>query len=202
MEISGARLSTQPTQALLRTRWPPEKTDVAHPSVPNFSQGKPAIMSHPATIRLPSTGPRVAIVGDVCRLLATGADTNGAYCQMDVMVPPGGGPPPHVHTREEEAFYVLEGTITFQLGNEQIVAGPGTFLNMPIGSEHSFKNETAEPARMLITVAPAGLEQMFLEAGHVLDDETTQLPPVTPEDIARLLAIAPKYGIEIRVPQH
>lgn len=158
--------------------------------------------THPATIRQPATGPRLTIVGDVYRLLATGAETSGTYSQMEALVPPGGGPPPHVHTREEEAFYVLEGTIIFQLGKERIVAGPGTFLNMPIGSEHSFRNETTEPARMLITVAPAGLEQMFLEAGHMLDDDTTQPPPVTPEDVARLLDVAPKYGVDIRVPQH
>lgn len=157
--------------------------------------------THPATIRQPGTGSRLTIVGDTYRLLATGAETGGTYSQMEAWVPPGGGPPPHVHSREEEAFFILEGTITFQLENERIVAGPGAFLNMPIGSEHCFKNETDKPARMLLTVAPAGLEQMFLEAGHVLDDETTQPPPVTPEDIARLLAVAPKYGVEIRVPQ-
>ena len=60
------------------------------------------------TIRTPSKGRTVAVVGDVYRFLATGEDTNGKYALWEALVPPGGGPPPHVHSREEEGFYVLE----------------------------------------------------------------------------------------------
>jgi len=56
----------------------------------------------------------VAVVGDVYRFLATGEDTNGKYALLEAIVPPGGGPPPHVHSREEEGFYILEGEITSQ----------------------------------------------------------------------------------------
>src|SRR5216117_1489394 len=96
----------------------------------------------------------VAVVGDVYRFLATGEDTNGKYALWEAIVLPGGGPPPHTHSREEEGFYVLEGEITLLVGDKRLVAGPGMFANMPVGSLHSFKNETDRPARMLISVAP------------------------------------------------
>src|SRR5256885_13579158 len=95
--------------------------------------------------------------------MATGEDTNGKYAMWEAIVPPGGGPPPHVHSREEEGFYVLEGEIAFTVNGERVVAAAGTFANMPVGTPHSFKNESGQPARMLISRAPAGLEQVFFE---------------------------------------
>jgi hypothetical protein len=80
------------------------------------------------------------------------------------------------------------------------VARTGMFASMPIGSQHSFKNEMQSPARMLITVAPAGLEKMFFEVGQPVVPGANSAPPPTPEIIEKLLAIAPKYGIEIKLP--
>lgn len=117
-------------------------------------------------------------------------------------MPPGGGPPPHVHSREEEGFYVLEGEITFQIGDQRVVATAGMFANMPVGTPHSFKNETQRPARMLISVAPAGLEQMFFKVGVPAIQGATSTPPPTKAEIEKLLAVAPRYGVEIRLPQH
>jgi quercetin dioxygenase-like cupin family protein len=155
---------------------------------------------HQPTLRKTAQGRTVAVVGDVYRFLATGEDTNGKYALWEAIVPPGGGPPPHVHSREEEGFYVLDGEITFTVNGERVVATAGTFANMPVGTPHSFKNESGRPARTLISVAPAGLERMFLEVGVPLaEGATTALPP-TKEEIDRLLAVAPKYGIEIRLP--
>ena len=94
----------------------------------------------------------------------------------------------------------MEGEITFQIGEERIVATAGMFANMPVGVPHSFKNESDKPAKMVISIAPAGLEKMFFEIGvPLLEGSTTALPP-TKQDIEKLLAIAPRYGIEIKVP--
>lgn len=154
------------------------------------------------TIRPPAQGRTIAVVGDIYRFLATGEDTNGKYALIEALVPPGGGPPPHVHSREEEGFYVLEGEITFTINGERIVAKAGTFANMPVGTPHSFKNESGQPAKMLFSVAPAGLEQMFFEVGVPLaEGATTALPP-TKDEIEMLLAIAPRYGIEMKLPGH
>jgi quercetin dioxygenase-like cupin family protein len=155
-----------------------------------------------AVLRDAGVGRTVAVVGDVYRFLVTGEDTNGNYALWEALVPPGGGPPLHVHSREEEGFYVLEGEITFRVNGERVVAAAGTFATMPVGTPHAFKNESGQPAKMLISVAPAGLEQMFFQFGVPLaEGATTALPP-TKEEIEKLLAVAPKYGIEIRLPGH
>jgi quercetin dioxygenase-like cupin family protein len=155
-----------------------------------------------AIIRKADEGRTVAVVGDVYRFLATGEDTHGKYALWEAIVPPGGGPPPHVHSREEEGFYVLEGEIAFTIDGKKQVATAGMFANMPVGMPHSFRNESDKPAKMLISVAPAGLEKMFFEVGvAVAEGATTGLPP-TKEEIERLLAIAPNYGIEIKLPKH
>ena len=158
-------------------------------------------MTHPPTVREPGEGKTIAVVGDVYRFLATGDETDGRYAMFEAVVRPGGGPPPHVHSREEESFLVLEGEITFQVGDQQIVAKAGTFANMPVGSLHSFKNNTDTEARMIISVAPAGLERMFMEVGQPVAFGQ-QAPPPSKAEIDKLLAIAPSYGIEIRLQQH
>jgi quercetin dioxygenase-like cupin family protein len=158
-------------------------------------------MAH-ATIRKTNEGRTLAVVGDVYRFLATGEDTNGRYALWEAIVPPGGGPPPHVHSREEEGFYILKGEITFTIGEKRLVASAGVFANMPVGTPHSFKNESNRPAKMLISVAPAGLEQMFFEFGVPLPEGSTTALPPTKEEIEKLLVVAPRYGIEIRLPVH
>ena len=67
------------------------------------------------TVRRATEGRTIAVVGDVYRFLATSEDTSGKYALWEAIVPPGGGPPPHLHSREEEGFYILEGEITFTI---------------------------------------------------------------------------------------
>jgi quercetin dioxygenase-like cupin family protein len=159
-----------------------------------------AVLRQP-TFNTSPQGRTIAVVGDVYRFMATGEDTDGKYALWEALVPPGGGPPPHVHSREEEGFYVLEGEITITVNGNKTLAKAGMFANMPVGTPHSFKNESDRPAKMLISVAPAGLEQMFFEVGVPLAEGATTTPPPTKDEIEKLLAIAPKYGIEIRLPE-
>ncbi len=157
-------------------------------------------MNRVSTLRKPAEGRTIAVVGDVYRFLATGADTGGTYALWEALVPPGGGPPPHVHSREEEGFYILEGEITFTIDGKRVVATAGMFANMPIGTPHSFRNESDKPAKMLISIAPAGLENMFFEVGVPLAEGATTAQPPTKDEIEKLLAVAPRYGVEIRIP--
>lgn len=150
------------------------------------------------TVRQPDQGQTVGVVGDSYRFLVTGTETDGRYATVEATLLPGGGPPPHVHSREDETFYVLEGEVTFWIGAERMVAKPGTFVHMPIGQPHAFKNETERDAKMLISFAPAGLEDYFFEVGQPLEDE---LPPKpTKEEMEKLMAAAPRYGLEITLP--
>src|SRR5437868_14485192 len=148
-------------------------------------------MTHQPTLRQLAEGRTVAVVGDVYRFLATGEDTNGKYALWEAIVPPGGGPPPHVHSREEEGFYILEGEITFRIGEKRTVATAGMFANMPVGTPHSFKNESGKSAKMLISVAPAGLEQMFFEVGVPVDQGAITTAPPTKAEIEKFLEVAP-----------
>ncbi len=157
-------------------------------------------MSRSHSLHPSPEGQTIAIVGDVYRFLATGTDTDGKYAQWEAIVPPGGGPPPHVHQNEEEGFFILEGEITFTINGQKAVAKAGTFANMPVGLPHSFKNESDQPAKMIITVAPAGLEQMFFEIGTSLQEGDTSAPPPAKADIDKLIHAAPKYGIKLLLP--
>src|SRR5690606_4174616 len=136
------------------------------------------------------------------RFLGTRDDTDGMYALWEAIVPPGGGPRRHIHSRVEEGVYILEDEIPCQVGDERIVAEAGEVPKMPLGTPHSFKNESDQPAKMLISVAPAGLEQMFFEFGVPLTEGATTALPPTNEEIEKLLEIAPKYGIEIKMPHH
>ena len=154
------------------------------------------------TIKEPGEGRTIGVVGDVYRFLATGEETDGKYTLFEALVPPGGGPPPHIHSREVEAFFMLEGELAIYLGEKRFVAYAGTFANVPIGTLHYFRNESEKPVRLLITLAPAGLEKMFFEVGQPLAPGATSAPPPTPEILGRMMAIAPDYGIEIKLPPH
>lgn len=148
----------------------------------------------------PGEGPAFSAVGDVYRILASGEQTGGAYALSEARVLPGGGPPPHIHRREDEAFFVLEGEITFLLGDRKVVAKPGSFIQGPRGIPHAFKNESNAPARMLILVTPPGFEKFLQEFAQPIASFEAPPTPVTPADIEKLLAVAPKHGIEILPP--
>ena len=150
----------------------------------------------------PGQGPAFSAVGDVYRMLATGEQTGGAYVLSEARVLPGGGPPPHIHHREDEAFFVLEGEITLMLGDNKVVGTAGAFVHGPRGIPHAFKNESSAPARMLIFVTLPGFEKFMAEFAQPVPSFDSPPLPVTPADIQKLLAIAPKYGIEILPPPH
>ncbi len=144
-------------------------------------------------------GRSIWVVGDRYTIKYGGSDTGGAFAMMEATVPPGHGPSPHIHHREDEAFYVLEGEIQFQADGSSFTATSGAWVTLAKGSLHSFKNTGSTPARMLVVVTPSGLENFFLEVGRdAIEGETEPVLP-TPEDIQRLLETAPKYGLEIRL---
>jgi quercetin dioxygenase-like cupin family protein len=151
---------------------------------------------------LPGTGPMVAVVGDAYRFLVVGSQTGGRYAIWEALVPPGGGPPLHIHSRESEGFYILSGELTITVDERRFVASPGAYFHLEPGTKHGFKNESGAPARMLILVAPAGLENYFLEVGLPLASMDETPPPPSPEEIARLLAAAPRYGLTVFPSEH
>src|SRR5262245_6096675 len=143
------------------------------------------------------TGPAYWGPGDRYTFLVTGEQSGGAYFIMEGLVPPGGGAPPHVHSREEEAFYVLEGTLELTLGEQTLAVSTGDFAHVPRGTIHSFRNTGTRTARMLVICSPAGLEKYFQEVFEPVKDRSAAPPPLTEAFFARLLAAAPKYGLKL-----
>lgn len=112
-------------------------------------------------------GELLAIAGGNYRIIISGEQTNGNYAVIEMTVPPGGGPPPHSHPDTQEMFHVLEGELEFKTeAGKQIVTKDG-FVNIPLGGAiHCFKNTSENYARLLCTVVPAGLENLFKEIGE------------------------------------
>lgn len=134
------------------------------------------------------TGQAFWVMGDLFTYLVVGEQSGGNYFTVEVNVGPGNGPPPHIHHREEEQFFVLEGSLTFQVGDRTIQISQGDFVHIPRDTVHSFKNGP-QPARLLATFSPAGIEKFFQEAGEAAADRSAPPPPVTGETIARFFAV-------------
>lgn len=126
--------------------------------------------------------------GDQVTVKLTGKETDGAYTLIETITPPGMGPPPHVHHREEESFCVVKGELEFTIRGQTIHPKPGDVLIAPKDVPHVFRNIGNTPAKMIVVCRPAGFEH-FLE-------EFAQVPPDGPPDYPRMAAIAARHGIE------
>ena len=146
----------------------------------------------------PNKGRHIAVAGDINTIVASKEDTGRTYSFIEAKVFPGGGPAPHIQTREHEGFYVVEGQLIFKVGKQRIEAKPGTFVNVPPNVLHSFKNETNEVAKLIIILSPPGLEQLFVEVGLEVSDINIKPQPFTNEQKQKLPSILSKYGMEIR----
>ncbi len=147
----------------------------------------------------PDAGKKLWVTEELVTFKVSGEDTGRAYSLTDSTVPPQGGPPPHIHHRENEAFWVLEEELDILVGENRFKAGTGSFVHLPKGILHSYRNVGTEPARFLTLMVPAGLEKFFEEVGKPGADLSSP-PPFDEEDIEKLLVVAPKYGVEIPPP--
>lgn len=137
------------------------------------------------------------VLGDLYRFLVTGQATGGAYAAIEIKSFPQMGPPPHIHHRESEMFYVLEGDFNLQCGDRMLRGTPGTFVHVPPGTLHTYKNIGSEPGRLLAIVTPAGFEKLLEAIGHPVDDPFSE-PPIDPAAVHKLMELAPQYHLEIR----
>lgn len=142
------------------------------------------------------SGPCYRGPGDQYTFLVTGAQTNGGYFIMEAIIPSGGGPPLHIHHREDESFYLLEGTLEITLGEKQFKATTGDFVQIPRATVHAFHNSGSTTARMLLFFSPAGMDKYFEEVLEPVENRSATIPPVTEALIARMVAAGPKHGIE------
>ena len=142
----------------------------------------------------PGDGERIWQLGNIFTVKATPAHTHGAYTLLE-QVCAGAPPPRHVHENEEEAFYVLDGTLDLHLGNEVVSVAPGSFCLVPRGVVHTFRSTSDDPARVLVVLSPSGFERFFVACEQRFP-ETAGMPD--PEEAGAALAtMAPEYGLRV-----
>ncbi len=135
-------------------------------------------------------GTAFAMLGTTMRLIASAADTGGRYTMLEQVTPPGWGPPRHIHSREDEMFYVLEGVYDLHVGDERRTVSAGASAVLPRNVPHGFRNAASTPSRLLSIIAPGGLEEYFLALGKCS-------PPPNPAQLAEL---ARPFGLTLLPP--
>jgi mannose-6-phosphate isomerase-like protein (cupin superfamily) len=133
----------------------------------------------------------IQLWGSVMIVRVPGEATGGAYSVLEYLAPPTAGSGPHWHGREDETFYILEGALTAQIGDERVRAEPGQMISIPVGTRHSFANAEPVPLRALVLLRPAGLEGYFRDLGEIAARDANS-PPSREE----LTALAEKYGLK------
>jgi mannose-6-phosphate isomerase-like protein (cupin superfamily) len=142
----------------------------------------------------PGDGAPLTFVGISTRIKVRSEQTNGAWTLIESIVDPRfGGFKVHSHKRTTETFYVLEGTITFQLDGNPVEAQPGSLILVPPGVRHTYSNPSAVRARYLLLISPGGFEK-FLEGLSAMMQSEPQWPPADP---TRLEMLADKYDATV-----
>lgn len=150
----------------------------------------------------PGKGKHVNMMGDILSICLSKDETNGTFSIIEDKIYPGGGPPPHIQTREFEGFYILEGELDFNIDGKKVTAKTGTVINIPPNVVHNFRNNTNSVVKMLIIIAPVGLEKMFEEFGKEVSDNDYDKSIInysepSVEEKRRLAEICKKYGVQI-----
>jgi len=145
--------------------------------------------------------------GGLVTVKTTGKETGGLYSIVEVLEPQGAAAPLHVHHNEDEAFYVLEGEMTFYVGEETYEAGPGSFVFGPKDVPHTYTVDS-DPAKLLFVLSPVGFEGLIEAISEPAKART--LPPAQQEAEALpdeaeaedfdFAALEARYGCEILGP--
>ena len=144
-------------------------------------------------VQIPANGgKKLSILGIPMVLRIHGRDTGGIVSAVESHDVPGGGPPPHIHHREDETFQVLKGDYEFNVGGNSFMAREGTTIFAPRGVSHSYRYLGQVPGRLMCVITPAGFEGFF--------EAIDALTPEQQKDIPRVMAIAREFGLEILPP--
>jgi len=137
--------------------------------------------------------------GENVGFVATGQNTAGQFSLFDFSLQPGTGPSPHIHHNEDEAFYILDGNVSFQMhDDESFTATPGTFLYLPKEHIHSFRDLGPTSARFLDIAVPSGIDNLFAALGSpATGTSPPPPPPLDPTFFANLSATSSHYGVDL-----
>jgi quercetin dioxygenase-like cupin family protein len=140
----------------------------------------------------------LGVVGDTYTILVSGQQTAGRFALIDMLIPAGGGPPPHRHDFEE-MFHVLDGEFEVTLRDETHRAVRGQTVNIPALAPHHFRNAGDATGRLLCLVSPAGLEEYFAIFGDPLDSRTAPAPQLSGDELRERLARAAQAAARYRI---
>lgn len=152
-------------------------------------------MGDKLVVRNRGDGDAIWMLGGLYEVKAGSDETNAAMTIMEVTVPVGAAPPPHIHDCGE-AVYVLEGRGRYHIGDDVHDVGPGSFLYFPAGTIEFF--EPTETMRVLLIYSPAGMDQFFREAGERAQSYTVPTQS-GPPDVERLTTLGAKHGLQLLV---
>lgn len=150
------------------------------------SAAAPGLVGQPPPVR------ELQVLGDRMLIKQSASSTGGRYAVMEQFLHPGGGPPPHVHTREDEVFFIVEGEFDILLGDRTVRAKAGDVLDAPRNVRHTYHCVGDGPGTILFMTYPPGIEAFFEEAAGL------GFPP----DMPKLFEIAEKYGLIFDRPGH
>ena len=151
--------------------------------------GLEAPVFHPVLADV-GAGHTFAMLGTTMRLIAPASITGGRYTVLEQVTPPGWGPPRHIHSREDEIFYILEGTYDLHVGDEHRTVSAGASAVLPRNVPHGFRNAASTPSRLLCVIAPGGLEEYLLAVAKC------SWPP----NPAQLVELARPFGVTLLPP--
>ena len=156
-----------------------------------------AVVSPDGAVVVPGAGERIWQLGNIFTVKAGASTTRGAYTLLEQEC--AGAPPPrHVHEHEEEAFYVLDGTLDLYLGDDVVEVHPGSFCLVPRGTVHTFRSTSVTPARVLVVLSPPGFERFFVACEQRFPEIGGMPDPA--EAGAALTAMAPEHGLRVVGP--
>jgi mannose-6-phosphate isomerase-like protein (cupin superfamily) len=136
------------------------------------------------------------VLGDRYELKLSAEESMGSTAIVELTSFPKNGPPPHIHRREDEAFYVLDGAFSVLLGGRSFEVSAGDFVYIPRGALHTYKNVGSSLGRFLVILTPGGLENLLREIGEPARQEPVSRAAAD-RTIEKLIALAPKYHLEI-----
>lgn len=149
----------------------------------------------------PQGGETLWVLGDQITFKAVG-EREGVTLFVSTILP-GGGPPPHVHYLQGEAHYVLEGTFSFLSGDEWIEAPAGSFIWIPRGVRHTFRNTGSETGRLFSSnTLPGAHERWFRHVGVPITDPASFQPPEGLPNMEEVLTSAAREDIHLELPEH
>jgi quercetin dioxygenase-like cupin family protein len=164
-------------------------------SAPSLNPGRGVV-----TARSPGTGTATWAMGALFERLVGVGDTGGELAASLVTQPPGTASPLHVHTREAEAWFLLEGTLTYLAGPRTFRLAAGDFIYLPRDVPHAFRVTGPTPARFLGLALPGRLMELYDEVGVPASRHRLPDGGVTAADVARWMEVAPRYGIRVVGP--